>query len=122
MKIKKIQKYFIALILVLSISISFGMGPPEELKNIPEEIEPLNAPFDMPKMERPNIPARTFNIKKFGAKKGNRTEYVDNNTETIHKAIEAAHSSGGGKVVVPEGEWWTGPTTFTYYSVKFRRF
>ncbi len=30
-------------------------------------------------------------------------------TEAITKAIDAVHTSGGGRVVIPEGKWHTGP-------------
>ena len=31
------------------------------------------------------------------------------NTEAINNAIKAVHDKGGGKVVIPEGLWLTGP-------------
>ncbi len=33
------------------------------------------------------------------------------NTEAINSAIEECHNSGGGRVLVPEGVWHTGPIT-----------
>ena len=34
------------------------------------------------------------------------------NTEAIAKAIAACNKAGGGRVVIPEGEWLTGPVHF----------
>ena len=44
----------------------------------------------------------------YGAVKGG--EIV--NTEAIAKAIVACNKAGGGRVVIPEGEWLTGPIHF----------
>lgn len=74
----------------------------------PYEIAPTNAPFEMPVLDRPNIPNQTFDIRDYGA-----VSMADDddfkNTEAIHRAIEAASQAGGGKVLIPEGEWFTGP-------------
>lgn len=62
----------------------------------------------MPELKRPDIPNKTFNIKDYGAKEMSGDNPFKS-TEAIHKAIEAAHAAGGGKVVIPAGEWLTGP-------------
>ncbi|MBE6651670.1 MAG: glycoside hydrolase family 28 protein [Ruminococcaceae bacterium] len=49
----------------------------------------------------PIIPTYTVNIKDFGAK-------VNEKTNAISLAIEHASKNGGGKVVIPKGEWLTG--------------
>jgi polygalacturonase len=73
----------------------------------PLEIAPIHAPFDMPQLQRPVFPDRTFDIRDYGA----RQRDADNVkvTDAIHRAIEAAHRAGGGKVVIPPGHWLTGP-------------
>ncbi|MGB5290996.1 MAG: glycoside hydrolase family 28 protein [Lysobacterales bacterium] len=53
-------------------------------------------------IQLPDIPDRAFNIEDFGAKS---KEGYDN-LPAIKAAIEAAASSGGGKVIVPEGFWY----------------
>lgn len=58
-----------------------------------------------PKVELPQIPQRVYRIEEYGAVKGGEVS----NTEAIRKAIEAAHEAGGGRVVVGEGIWLTGP-------------
>ena len=46
----------------------------------------------------------TYNIKEFGAK-GDGTTL---NTEIIQEAIDACHSSGGGMVYIPSGDFLSG--------------
>src|ERR1019366_307088 len=53
----------------------------------------------------PHFPDRVFDITKFGASPGRNNDA----TEAIRKAIEACASAGGGRVVVPRGEFPTGP-------------
>ena len=62
-------------------------------------------PFSMPKVELPSFPDYTVNILQFGAKSDGTTL----NTEAINDAIKAVNAKGGGKVVIPEGLWLTGP-------------
>jgi unsaturated rhamnogalacturonyl hydrolase len=51
----------------------------------------------------PLIPGREFSIVDFGAASGKDA------SEAIAKAIEAATKAGGGRVIVPAGEYLTGP-------------
>ncbi|MDZ7692973.1 MAG: hypothetical protein U5K69_17925 [Balneolaceae bacterium] len=74
----------------------------------PAEISPIEAPFEMPQLQRPTFPDSSFDIRDFGARMRSE-ESGFKNTDAIHRAIEAAHQAGGGKVVIPEGEWLTGP-------------
>lgn len=62
-------------------------------------------PFSMPAIERPVFPDYQVNICDFGAK----SDGVTLNTEAINKAIKVVHDKGGGKVIIPEGLWLTGP-------------
>lgn len=59
----------------------------------------------MPRVEQPNFPDYEVNILSFGAVSGGITL----NTEAINNAIKDVHSKGGGKVIIPEGLWLTGP-------------
>lgn len=52
-----------------------------------------------------NSAAKEYNILKYGAK----PDGVALSTVAIQKAIDAAAEAGGGKVVVPKGEFLTGP-------------
>ena len=73
--------------------------------NVPDEIEPINAPFPMPQLKRPVFPERSFSIADFGAVADGRTK----STAAIAEAIAACSTAGGGKVIVPAGRWLTGP-------------
>lgn len=53
----------------------------------------------------PTFPARDFPITRYGAKADGRTDA----SRAIRDAIEACHRAGGGRVVVPPGEYLTGP-------------
>jgi polygalacturonase len=70
-----------------------------------EPIEPIEAPFDMPALERPKIPSAVFDIRDFGAVEGGKTKA----TQAIARAIAKASAAGGGTVLVPPGRWLTGP-------------
>ena len=62
-------------------------------------------PCDMPGVQRPSFPDYQVDIRDFGAKADGETL----NTEAINNAIKAVSEKGGGKVVIPEGLWLTGP-------------
>ena len=51
------------------------------------------------------IPDHSVNLKDFGAVPDGQTL----NTEAFEKAISALNKKGGGRLVVPEGLWLTGP-------------
>jgi polygalacturonase len=53
----------------------------------------------------PTFPGREFPITEFGAVSDGKTDC----SEAIRKAIAACHKGGGGRVVVPEGEFLTSP-------------
>lgn len=78
------------------------VGNPSDLA--PARIEEIRAPFQMPRLTRPQFAARTFDIRKYGARGDGKT----NSTRAFAKAIEACSASGGGKVLVPAGKWFTG--------------
>ena len=62
-------------------------------------------PFEMPVVEQPTFPDYEVNIVAYGAK--NDGKFL--NTEAINNAIKAVNAKGGGKVIIPEGLWLTGP-------------
>ena len=75
----------------------------------PIEIAPIKAPFEMPTLKRPSFPGVTFDIRDYGAV---QCKWEDDekrkSTEAIAKAIAACHNAGGGKVLIPRGDWLTG--------------
>jgi polygalacturonase len=73
----------------------------------PKNETPKNvlAPFRMPKLRPPTFSARTVDIRDHGAVGDGRIDC----TVAIADAIEACASAGGGRVLIPAGEWYTGP-------------
>lgn len=61
-------------------------------------------PKIMARIKPPVFPKRDFLITKFGAKAGVQND----STAAISQAIDACSKAGGGRVVVPEGEFLTG--------------
>ncbi len=65
----------------------------------------VDAPFEMPGIKIPDFNTCTkFSIADFGAVPGNQKK----TTQAIAYAIDKAHKIGGGIVIIPEGEWFTG--------------
>lgn len=65
----------------------------------------VEAPFSMEPIREPVFPAQDFLITDYGAVDDGQTV----NTSALARAIQACHQAGGGRVVVPAGEWLTGP-------------
>lgn len=59
----------------------------------------------MTEVKLPEIPAREYDIREFGAVGDGKTS----NTKAIAAAIGAAAEAGGGVVIIPAGVWLTGP-------------
>ena len=62
-------------------------------------------PFTMPEVSAPVIPNNQVKLTDFGGV-GNG---ITLNTEAFAKAIDALSQKGGGRLVVPQGVWHTGP-------------
>ncbi len=60
-------------------------------------------PFELP--VAPTFPSVDFNIKDYGAEEGGKIPA----TEAIRRAVEDCSSRGGGRVIIPKGNWLTGP-------------
>lgn len=83
------------------------------MKTIPMIIAALAAvpafagcPFPIPEIPEPVFPARDFKITEYGARPGVKA------TEAFRSAFAACEAAGGGRVVVPDGEWLTGAIHF----------
>jgi polygalacturonase len=57
------------------------------------------------RIKPPKIPARDFKITQFGAVPNSASD----STDAIKRAIRACSEAGGGRVIVPAGEFLTGP-------------
>ena len=68
-------------------------------------------PFPMPKLKEWIPPSATFSIADYGAVKaeGGAKGDVAKTTQAFRDAVAAAVAAGGGRVLVPAGEWPTGP-------------
>lgn len=64
-----------------------------------------NLPFQMERVYRPQIPPRTVNIADFGGV----GDGVTLNTAYFAEAVDVLAQNGGGRLMVPEGVWRTGP-------------
>ena len=67
--------------------------------NLPDEIAPVKAPFQTIDFKKPVFSGDTVWLD---------LSTKDINTNTIQQAINSLSEKGGGKVIVPEGEWLTG--------------
>ncbi|WBL23355.1 glycoside hydrolase family 28 protein [Zunongwangia sp. HRR-M8] len=70
--------------------------------NLPDTIAAIEAPFEMPKFQKPVFADHTINIQEKGAKQKEKI------TEIIQKSIDDLSAIGGGKVIIPKGKWKTG--------------
>ncbi len=94
-------KGFFALIIFMGLAVFFASYTLEESTYKMHEVE---APFPMEPIKEYVFPERDFIITDYGAISDGKTL----NTEAIAKAIDACSTSGGGRVVVPKGEFLTG--------------
>lgn len=91
--------------LSVPVAISTAAKPTVEPYISAEPLEAIAAPFAMPQPRRPEIPARVFDIREFGAVADGRTKA----TRAFRQAVAKATAAGGGTVLVPPGRWLTGP-------------
>lgn len=101
-------KTLVTTLFFASLISTLGMDAAAQQRDVPREIAPINPPFEIATIERPTFPDTTFDIRDYGAQPmGGENPFK--NTDAIHRAIEAAHRAGGGTVLIPAGEWLTGP-------------
>ena len=101
-----------ALAVVASVAILLSTDASAQERAVPQEIAPTDPPFEVAAFERPSFPDTTFDIRDYGARpvEGDvEGDEAPKSTDAIHRAIEAARSAGGGTVLVPAGDWLTGP-------------
>src|SRR5262245_51174096 len=72
---------------------------------VPEKDPWSEIPSILGRIKPPKFPGRDFDITRFGA----LTNGVDESTEAIAKAVAACGEVGGGRVVIPRGQFLTGP-------------
>ncbi len=72
------------------------------------EVTAPEAPFKFEPLKMYVFPDKDFHITSYGAKQGD----VKATTRAFERAMVACSKNGGGRVVVPAGEWVTGPIHF----------
>lgn len=97
----------IALAAMLALACLLGIAGPALAQDEEKTIAwyTSHAPFPMPSVVTPHFPDRSFNIRDYGAIADGHTL----NTAAFEKTIRACAAAGGGRVIVPEGRWLTGP-------------
>lgn len=93
------------LLTAICLPFSYGNRTCAQEGNVIDNSIYSDLPFEMPIVEQPAFPDYTISIVAFGAQ--NDGKFL--NTKAINEAIKAVHAKGGGKVVIPEGLWLTGP-------------
>ncbi len=86
-------------------ALSVMMASPAASAGNPYESYYQNVPINLPVVTAPVIPDYTVTITEFGGV----NDGVTLNTEAFAKAMKHLADKGGGKLVVPEGIWYTGP-------------
>lgn len=98
----------ISIVLSIALTAIISSNALAQIGDVPKNIAPVDAPFEMPKLERPTFPDTTFDIRDYGAV-SKAEDSTFKNTNAFHKTIEAASEAGGGTVLVPKGNWQSGP-------------
>ena len=97
------------LLAILIMPVMLGAGYGEVNRTLEPVFTDFAAlPFPMSALASPDFPDRVFNIVDFGAIEGKSAK----NTAPINDAIGACSRLGGGTVLIPAGEWVTGPIHF----------
>ena len=94
------KKLIVILIAVFAVVSGFAAESGNPYKKYTEKL-----PFTMPEVSAPVIPNYQVKLTDFGGV-GNG---ITLNTEAFAKAIDALSQKGGGRLVVPQGVWHTGP-------------
>lgn len=92
------KKLFLTLFAALAVSL--GAQADNPYKKYTEKL-----PFSMPEVKAPVIPDYQVKLTDFGGV----GDGITLNTEAFAEAIDALSKKGGGKLVVPQGVWHTGP-------------
>ena len=92
------------LVTLIAAMTAIGVIAAEKSEN-PYKKYTEKLPFQMAEVTAPVIPDYQVNVKDFGGV----GDGIKLNTEAFAKAIDALSQKGGGKLVVPQGVWHTGP-------------
>lgn len=101
MKSTTLKKYWLGAVLCLLLPLAYSC---EGTKRVEYEKIAVEAPFEMDSIKVFIFPDKDFKITGYGAQAGGEF----NNSEAIAAAIKACNEAGGGRVVIPNGVWFTG--------------
>ena len=102
-------------LMFLALSLLTIFSCAQEDKRLDSYYEGL--PFEMSRIKAPKIPANTVTLTDFGAV----GDGVTLNTEAFAKAFDRLEEMGGGRLVVPDGIWFTGPIGLRSHTLDVRR-
>lgn len=107
MRALRLRPSFVPSVLAALALLTLSATTQAQSGQAPQTLAPLHPPFEMPELERPAFPDRSFDIRDHGAEPvtGDSEPLV---TDAIHRAIAAAHDAGGGQVLIPDGTWLSG--------------
>jgi polygalacturonase len=106
----KMTRKMMLAIPVLAGLFTFGCSCPNDNATTAYPFDYLyeNLPFEMPKVPFPVFADNEVNILDYKAV----GDGVFDNKQAFADAIESLSSKGGGKLIVPQGIWFTGPIVF----------
>ncbi len=90
------------------LAVLLTVAAPSLLSQERTIVEAPEAPFAFEPLQMFHFPAKDFPITRYGARQGD----VKATSEAFRRAMAACNKAGGGRVVVPKGEWLTGPVHF----------
>lgn len=94
------KKKWIIVLIFISIAITIIL-----FQNYQKKLISLKTPFnDSLEIKQTVFNSKNCNILNYGAKFDNKKA----NTEAISRAIDDCSNAGGGKVIIPKGQWLTG--------------
>lgn len=94
---KTANMLFILIIIIFGCSTSGSKSDQSDINKLP---------FEFPDLKPPVFRDQIFNILDYGARP---EDSLFMNTEAIRAAIHACNQAGGGRVLIPQGIWTTGP-------------
>ncbi|MBP5612175.1 MAG: glycoside hydrolase family 28 protein [Bacteroidales bacterium] len=107
---KHVRNLLITTAILAAVCLTGCKPAPEPAATAPQyvTVEAPESPYAFAPLQMFVFPDRDFPITKYGARPGD----IAANSAALAKAMAACNAAGGGRVVVPAGEWITGPIHF----------
>lgn len=97
----RMKNILLTLVILISSHLMLSAQSSRGAHNCPDTIATIEAPFEMPQLQRPQIGTDEVVVK--GLRK--ELSATARNTHHIQKAIDRMAQLGGGRIVVPAGNW-----------------